>query len=183
MTVKKAFEPIIAILTTAIAENPKVKAADLMERIIAEASAKVARGEGASFMKDTAGNVVAIHDYYFKRWMPLVGDKAVDFGTKKGTTTGFNTMCKVGVSHWTKQQSVADKANVQLLEDVKSGALPVDQIEAKQNEIEVARKAIAPAIVEVKDAEGNVTETKELGFATEDEVKAYLASAGVTLAA
>ncbi len=168
MTVKKVFEPIVALLTQATTENPKVKVADLMEQIIALASAKVNRGEGRTFIKDASGAVVAIHDYYFKRWMPLVGPSAVEFGAKAKTSTGFNTMCKAGVSLWTKQQRVADDANKQILKDLKDRKIQASDIDAIQAQIEVDRKAIAPT---------------DLGFVSEDEVRAYLVSNGVTLTA
>lgn len=169
MSIKKAYEPIIAAMVAALETNPKVRLADVMEEIKALASAKAARSvEGKSAIRDASGTVVAIFDYYFKRWMPLVGEKAVEFGKKANTNTGFNTMCKEGVSLWTKQQNDATKANKQLLEDVKSGTIQATDIGARQEEIEVARKSIAPT---------------ELGFVSEDEVNAYLAANGVTLKA
>lgn len=169
MSIKKVYEPIISAMVSALEANPKVKLADVLEEIKALASAKTARTvEGKSALRNSAGEVVAIFDYYFKRWMPLVGDKAVEFGKKANTNTGFNTMCKEGVSLWTKQQNEATKANKQLLEDVKAGTIQASDIGARQEEIETARKAIAPT---------------ELGFVSEEEVVAYLVSQGVELKA
>jgi len=181
MTVKKVFEPIVSLLVSAIEANPKVKAADLIEQIKELASAKVNRGEGATYKKDASGAVVAIYDYYFKRWMALVGPKAVEFGAKAKTTTGFNTMCKLGVSHWTKQQRVADESNKALLEEVKAGTLAHTDIAARQEQIEVARKAIVPAVVTVTNEDGTTSEVT-IGFDTEEGLVAYLAENGVALA-
>lgn len=166
--VKKAFQPIVDLLENAVAENPKVTVRSLMKQVIDLTKATVTRGVGSSFIKDAAGNTVAIHDYYFKRWMPLVGDKAVEFGAKQKTATGFNTMCKEGVSHWTKQQREAKNAETALLTKVASGEIAPSDIAAHQIEIETARKAIVPT---------------ELGFATTEELMAYLADNGVEASA
>lgn len=166
MSIKKAYEPIINLLVSAVEADAKVKVSAILEQVRELASAKVARGEGSSFIKDASGTVVAIHDYYFKRWMPLVGDKAVEFGAKAKTSTGLNTMCKEGVSHWTKQQRAAQLANEAILTKLKAKEITADDIDALQAEIEVTRKAIAPT---------------ELGFASEAEVRDYLAANGITL--
>lgn len=167
MSVKKVYEPIIAVMVNAVETNPKVKVADILEQIKELASAKAKRVEGNSSIRDANGVVVAIHDYYFKRWMPLVGDVAVEFGKKTNTVTGYNTTCKVGLSLWTKQQNQAAAANKQLLEDVKSGTLQAADIGARQEEIEVTRKSIVET---------------DLGFVSEEDVRAYLVSQGVTFA-
>lgn len=164
--VKKVFQPIVDLLETAIANDPKVKAKDLVEQIIALAAAKVAVGVGSSFIKDAAGVVVAVRCYYFKRWMPLVGDKAVAFGKKANTATGLNTMSTEGSSHWTKQQREADTANKAIMSKVISKEITPDDIPALQAQIEEARKVIVPT---------------ELGFASEEEVREYLTANGVSL--
>lgn len=160
MTIKKAYESIITFLEAN--QDKKVKA--ILDEVRELASAKTNRAGGSNYIKDSTGNVVAILDYYFKRWMPLVGEAAVEFGAKKNTPTGFNTMCKKGVSEWTKQQSEAKKANAQLLTRVAAGEIQPSDIPAEQAAIEQAR--------------GNIVET-ELGFASKEEVLAYLASSGI----
>ena len=75
-TVKKAYQDIVSFLEA----NKDAKVSKVLEQVIEMASAKANRSEGSTFIKDASGNAVAILDYYFKRWMPLVGDKAVDFG-------------------------------------------------------------------------------------------------------
>lgn len=158
--VKKAYQPIIDLLNA----NKDQKVSKIFDQVLEIASAKTSRSDGNTFIKDAKGNTVAILDYYFKRWMPLVGDKKVEFGAKVKTSTGFNTMCKEGVSAWTKQQREAKNAGSQLLKDVSAGTTKPSDIAAKQAEIESARKAIAPT---------------ELGFATLDEVMKYLKKNGV----
>ena len=162
-TIKKAYKEIVDLLEN----NRDTKVKHIIDQVIALASAKSSRSEGSSYIKDAEGTPVAIFDYYFKRHMPLVGDKAVEFGAKAKTATGFNTMCKEGVSHWTKQQKEAKNANTALLSKVASGEIAPDAIVAHQEEIETARKTIAET---------------ELGFETIDELNAYLTESGVVLA-
>lgn len=160
--VKKAYAEIINFLT----ENKDVKVSKILPQVIELASAKANRSEGSTFIKDASGTVVAIHDYYFKKWMPLVGEKAVDFGQKMKTSTGYNSMCKEGVSHWTKQQREAKNAGQELLAKVASGEILPSNIANEQAKIEEARKTIVPT---------------ELGFDTVEGVNEYLIASGVKL--
>lgn len=163
MTIKKAYAEIVSFLEAN--EDKKVKT--IIDQVREMASAKVAREGGSTYLKDTNGNTVAILDYYFKRWMPLIGEKSVEFGAKKSTSTGFNTMSKAGVSAWTKQQREAKTSEANLLAEVSAGNIQPSDIPAKQAEIEEARKAI---------------EATDLGFETREEVVAYLQENGVQLA-
>lgn len=161
--VKKAYQAIVDLLEA----NREVKVSKILDQVIAMTEAKAARSEGSTFIKNDKGETVAIQDYYFKRWMPLVGPGAVEFGAKAKTATGFNTMCKDGVSHWTKAQRDAKNASADLLKQVSAGAIKPADIAAHQAKIEEGRKAIAETA---------------LGFASEDEVRKYLAKNGVKVA-
>lgn len=162
--VKKAYQGIVDFLEA----NKEVKVSKILDQVIEMTMAKANRSEGSTFIKDAKGNTVAILDYYFKRWMPLVGDKQVEFGAKLKTSTGFNTMCKDGVSAWTKQQREAKNASAELLKKVASGEIKPADIALHQAEIEKARGAIL---------------TTDKGFATEEEVRKYLAKQGVEVTA
>lgn len=163
--IKKAYQEIVSFLE----ENSDKKVKSILEDVIAMASAKTTRGEsGGNFIKDSEGNVVAIFCYYFKRWMPLVGDAAVEFGAKKNTATGLNSMCKEGVSHWTKQQRVAKQAQADLLNKVAKGEVAPENILDEQKAIEDERKAIVET---------------ELGFATKEDIETYLSQNSIALAA
>lgn len=159
MSIKKAYAPLIEFLN----ENADKKVKSVMDEIIALCSTKSVRSSAAvsNFIKDESGETVAIFDYYFKRWMPLVGDLAVEFGVKRNTPTGFNTMSKAGASHWTRQQRVAQLAHGELLNRVAAGEITPDQIPDEQAKIEVERKSIVET---------------DLGFATREEVIEYLNS-------
>lgn len=155
MTIKKAYVELVAFLEAN--ENKKVKT--ILSELKAMCEAKNSSGSdtGSTFIKDEDENVVAIYCYYFKRWMPLCD---VEFGAKKNTASGFNTMCKSGVSLWTKQQRVAKRAKELLLDQVSSGEITVEQLPELQASIEEARKLIA--------------ECDEVNFETSDELNAYL---------
>lgn len=170
--VKKAYTEIVALLEA----NKDKKVSSILDQVIELASAKTNRAEGSTFIKDVQGNVVAIFDYYFKRWMPLVGDKAVEFGKKDKTATGLNTMCKEGVSIWTKQQNDAKKALATLLNKVAAGEVKPADIAKAQEEIETARKSINFPM----DENGK---TIELGFADRETLVKYLAKNKVEVSA
>lgn len=162
--IKKAYQPIVDLLNA----NQGKKVSEILAQVTELASAKTARAVGYASLKDAEGKTVAILDYYFKRWMPLVGDKKVDVGAKQGTATGYNTMSKAGVSEWTKQNRIAKQAREQLLKDVGAGTVKHTDLNAKLAEIDAASKVIVPT---------------ELGFATEAEVRKYLEANKVKLAA
>lgn len=159
--VKKAFQPIVELLEA----NRDRKVSSVIDDVIALAASKARGGQDAkNHIKDVEGNVVAICCYYFKRWMPLVGELAVEFGTKAGSATGLNSMCKEGVSNWSKQQRDAKKATEELLPKVASGEITAEDIPAYQADIEAIRSAIVDT---------------ELGFETQEKVRQYLADHGI----
>ncbi|PIR06648.1 MAG: hypothetical protein COV55_02740 [Candidatus Komeilibacteria bacterium CG11_big_fil_rev_8_21_14_0_20_36_20] len=160
--IKKAYQPIVDLLNS----NKDAKVSDVIDQVVELVSAKSSRGEvGGNFIKDNDGNTIAIKCYYFKRWMPLVGESAVEFGTKVRTATGFNSMCKEGVSHWTKQQREAKNANAELLNKVANGDIAPENILAEQAKIEETRKSIVDT---------------DLGFASAEEINTYLENEGLT---
>jgi hypothetical protein len=76
-------------------------------------------------------------------------------------------MCKEAVSDWTKRQRDAKSANAELLTQVAAGEVAPHDIAARQAEIEAARTAPT---------------TSTLGFASKEEVVAYLAAEGYEVA-
>ena len=119
MSIKKVFQPIVTLLQA----NQGLTVAEVLDKVVELASAKSGGGTSVAH-KDEAGVVVAIRCYYFKLWMR---PDEVAFGLKASSSTGFNSMCKEGVSNWTKQQRTAKAAKEQLLVDVASGEIePAD---------------------------------------------------------
>jgi hypothetical protein len=166
MAVKKSFAPFMDI----IENNLHATVADIADQLRALAGTKTrgnTAGNVTTFIRSRTGEVVAILDYHFKRWMPLIGDYAVEFGQKTGSSTGYNQMCKVAVSDWTKRQRDAKAQNAALLDQVASGEVAPHDITARQAEIEAARTA---------------TPHTDLGFASKEDVLEYLASHGVEAA-
>lgn len=136
MSVKKAFLPLHTMLA-ACAVGTLVS--DVMENITELCSAKGAGGGSASHRND-AGEVVAVLDYYFKVWLPV---DLVEFGAKANSNTGLNTMCKLGVSHWTKQQRLYKLGKEQLLDDVAAQLVEPSDIQSKLDDLEKERIVIA----------------------------------------
>ena len=101
MNTKKAYIEIIKFLEA----NSNKKVSTILSEVKAMTQSKNSSNvEGRTFYKDDEDNTIAIFCYYFKKWMRL---DEVEFGLKANTASGYNTMCKVGVSNWTKQQRVA----------------------------------------------------------------------------
>lgn len=137
--IKKAYASIVELLQA----NEGSFVRDILPEVVALASAKTGGGGGkaTTFHKDEEGNVVGILCYYHKLWMDPT---AIEFGVKASSATGFNSMCKDGVSKWTKQQRDAKKAKEALLTDVASGEIEATDLPALLAEIEEASDLIVP---------------------------------------
>lgn len=135
-TIKKVYQEVNALLEA----NKNSLVADLMPQLRALMSAKVGGSSiGATHLKDEEGNVIAVYCYYHKKW-ELVANHI--YGAKVGTTTGLNSMCKLGVNQWTTQQRVAKKAKEDLLTKLQSGEIAVEDLASEQEAIEEQRNAI-----------------------------------------
>ena len=102
MTIKKAYQDIVEFLQL----NEESLVSEVLPHIVSLASAKQSSGGTRSSVshRNEEGTVVAVQCFYFKLWMD---PRVVAFGQKVSSTTGLNSMCKEGVSNWTKQQRVA----------------------------------------------------------------------------
>jgi hypothetical protein len=109
---------------------------------------------GRTYLKDGEATY-AVYCYYHKRW-ELVS--VADYGSKQNTATGLNTMCKEGVSSWTKQQRAYKKVRETALMQLAEGAIDKAEYEALMDQAEINRKAI-----EVRD--------DEHGFETAEETE------------
>ncbi len=136
MTIKKAFLELHAFL----ASNEDKKVKSILGEAIEMMSAKGAGGGATAVHRDAEGNLLAILDYYFKKWLPV---EFVEFGAKTNSATGLNTMCKLGTSLWTKQQREFKKGKENLLEEVAAGDVLPTEIQSKLDELEEARGYIA----------------------------------------
>lgn len=137
--IKKAHIEIVELLQA----NTDALVGDILPEVIALASAKTGGGGGraTTFHKDDNGEVVAIKCYYHGLWMSPAD---VEFGKKASSATGYNSMCKDGVSKWTKQERVAKAAKAQLLLDVADGTVDAADLPSIMAEIEEARQVVTP---------------------------------------
>lgn len=137
--VKKAYVEIARILN----ENSNKKVSSILPELMEIMTSKGSGGSdiGKTFLKDEEGKVFAVYCYYHKKW-ELVDE--CEFGSKKGTATGLNTMCKEGVSNWTKQQRASKKAKEELLAKLASGELSVEELPSAQDAIADEASVIVP---------------------------------------
>ncbi len=137
-TIKKDFIELYNLLEA----NKNRKVSTILPELLELMTKKNnASGSSNTFVKNDAGETIAVFCYYHKRW-ELVSE--CEYGSKKSTATGLNTMCKVGVSNWTKQQRAKKQAEAALLPMLSSGELTVEELPAAQAEIDAASKAIVP---------------------------------------
>lgn len=138
VAVKKCYEEIAELL-----ENSRNKKVNTIMPELLELMKKKnnASGLANTFIKDVDGNPIAIFCYYHKRF-ELISE--VSYGSKKGTATGLNTMCKEGVSNWTKQQRIKKQAEAGLLTKIVNGELTAEDLPTVQAEIAETAKEIKP---------------------------------------
>ena len=130
MAIKKDFQALVDFLET----NQNKKVSTILEQIREMCSQQ----NTVTFKKDDEGNVTEVFCYYHKRW-ELVSEH--EYGKKASNkATGLNTMCKVGLNQWTKQQTAAKKAREQVLSRLAAGE-ELD-ITAELELIEAQRQAI-----------------------------------------
>lgn len=138
MAIKKAFVEIVNFLE----ENSQKKVASILDDVIAMSSAKTGGGgKATSFHRNEAGDVVAVRCFYHKLWMsPLV----VEFGKKASSATGLSSMCKEGVSKWSRQQREYKRGKEELLENIASGEIDQSGLQSALAELENAKSEVIP---------------------------------------
>ena len=163
-TIKKDYTAVMSLFAQAIAtlEENKVKKSvlesirSLYNDAVDMTANKNSNGSGS---KTTAyyvnGKLVAVFCYYHKHW-ELVDH--IEYGNKSGTKTGLNTMCKEGVSAWTKANRAYNKLKDDLLQKLFKKEITNDELQ-EQLSVELS---IEP--------HGD----EEHSFATLQELEAYL---------
>lgn len=169
MTIKKAYTEISKVLE---ANAGKVLTPELMKELNGLMEAKSGGGAGVtSAIFDVDGKPVAIKDYFFGRWMPLVGDKAVEFGAKASSKTKLNTMSKEGVSHWTKLNSAFKKGKDAVMEQLLAGKIDGPKAQTQIEALEKTRT----------DETAKAVKACTLGFNDRKGVEKYLRDNKVSL--
>jgi len=149
---KKSFSEVVAFLEAS--KNKKV--ATILPMIYEMTKAK----NQAKTSFELGGQVVAIYCYYHKQWEILAD---VDYGLKASSSTGWNTMCKVGVNLWTKQNRNVKQVGNIIIDMLEAGELGTNDIADKKAEL--------LALARVLD-----DTNKPIGFDTIDDVRSELES-------
>ena len=138
-SIKKDFVQLVELLQT----NSNKKVSTLMPQILELATKKSTSSADheKTFITDDDGNVVAVFCYYHKKWELT---KDCEYGPKKSSASGLNTMCKVGVSAWTRQQRASKKANDELLDKLASEEIQMSDLASARREIEETRLLVEP---------------------------------------
>lgn len=129
MAIKKSYTDIVNFLK----DNENKKVSSILDEVLLMCESKK---QASTYIADENGDVVAIFCYYHKQWEIL---KDVPYGKKVNSTTGFNTMCKVGVSKWTKKQRDAKTATANILTLLTEEKVKPSHIKDLQNDIEHER--------------------------------------------
>lgn len=155
--IKKDFVAIVELLEA----NANKKVSTIMDQILELATRKSGGGANGSTVYKVGDEVVAIYCYYHKKWEVVSN---VEYGKKANTSSGLNTMCKEGVSQWTKQQRTAKKAESELLNKLASGEIDASNLTELRAEIDANKQAIV------------AREDESHSFDTIEELEAFLNS-------
>lgn len=132
MAIKKDYVELVNFLET----NKNKKVETILEMVREMCSQKVE----TTFKKDENGNVTHVYCYYHKVWEDV---SQVEYGKKASNkATGLNTMCKVGLNQWSKQQRVAQKEKNELLEKMAKGEVTQEEFTQELDAIELRRNTI-----------------------------------------
>lgn len=135
LIVKKQFETIYNILK---ANEGKKLSKKLMDELT---NCMISKGGQKTFKLDDEGNVTHIFCYYHKEWEEV---SSIPYGKKSSTAHGLNTMCKEGVSNWTKQQRRMKQEKDALLQQLLDGTILQEELQALTNDIEARACEIIP---------------------------------------
>lgn len=126
-TIKKQYQEIAEILEA----NKNKKVSTILPQLLELMTAKQAQ---KNFLQDEEGNVTHVFCYYHKQWEDI---SIAEYGAKKSSASGLNSMCKEGVSSWTKQQKAIKQLKDEALKKVMAGEIEASEINqwlAKQEE-------------------------------------------------
>lgn len=134
MTIKKQFEEIVALLEA----NKGKKVSTILPEILEMTKAKQ---QAKNFEVDEEGNVTRVFCYYHKVWEDV---SECEYGAKKSSASGLNSMCKLGYNQWSKQQRDFKKAKDALLQQVADGEVEASELNVMLDNLEAERVSIVP---------------------------------------
>ena len=89
----------------------------------------------------SADGILEIFCYYHKEWERV---DQVEYGSKANSTTGYNTMCKIGVNNWTKQQRDFKEAKANMIDQVNEGIIDMADVSDHLEKLEAMKDKIIP---------------------------------------
>ena len=160
ITIKKDMQELHSHLESLL--NKKLTQKVLDELTAQFLATKNSNGSGSrtTAYYDDNRNLVAVYCYYHKQW-ELVDH--IEYGKKAGTKTGLNTMCKEGVSMWTKANRDKTKHKDVLLKQFSASEITADEFKEAIDKLEI------PLAVEPHSDE-------EHSFASVELLEQYLAN-------
>lgn len=132
--IKVNYKELVDFLTL----NKNKKVSTLMPNILAMVTSKTTP---KTFKCDDKGKVTHIFCYYHKEWEDIT---LIEYGAKKSSSTGYNTMCKEGVSNWSKQQRKSKQDTANLLDSLANAKIDIKDLQVHKDAIEQARTTIIP---------------------------------------
>ena len=94
---------------------------------------------GRTYLVGPDNKVFAIYCYYHKQWELL---SEVEYGQKVSSSTGYNTMCKIGVREWTRQQKLIKMIPGEILKLVETGKLDFSEVSSYKAKREAELRVI-----------------------------------------
>lgn len=131
-TTKKAYVGLIAFLE----KNKNKKVETILDQIKEMTQQK---NTLKTFLVNEKNEVVAIFCWYHKQFELL---ETVEYGAKASSATGFNTMCKVGVSKWTKQNKNVKAVEGVILAMLENETIIASEISDKREHLVAEAKMI-----------------------------------------
>ncbi len=154
MAVKKIYLEIVKLMEN----NLDKKVEDILPALMELASKS--RADETAFYHPETGKLLAIYCYYHKRWEQV---SVHEYGVKRSTKTGLNTMCKEGNRMWNKQYKDSRYREAELLVGLYDGTLKVTDIGQIRHDIETAKFTIKPSEIGVSFSELSELK-KEIGL-------------------
>ncbi len=131
-TIKKGYTELNAVLLA----NQNMKVSELMAQLLPIMSQEI-REEAHRYIDGR----LEIFCYYHKQWE--FADQ-VEYGSKRNTKTGLNTMCKVGTNAWTTQYRIFKESASKILDLVATGKLSYEGIPVEQEKYAEIRHRVVP---------------------------------------
>lgn len=133
-TIKKGYVEVYNILVS----NKDKKVSSIMDQLL---PIMESQQRDKNHFEDDDG--LHVFCYYHKEWELT---SQVEYGKKVNTSTGLNSMCKVGTNQWTKQQREFKKSKAELLNFVANGDLAIEDINDEIEKLEVEKDSIVSII-------------------------------------